>query len=395
MRRREREWQAEQEERRRRERERQLKAHQAEQERAARAAAAERQEQQQEAEIQAFLDMSDTSISLLKQHKRSFCIASLLEMGFDGSTAEAAANAAGSDASKAVAMLMEGAVCRGTKPVHVTGEAQELLAFAASLGFDREHVELQIVMCGGDWDAVKEALQRDRFGAAAVEEAAAVAAAERSGGSLAPSGAGSVAASVAGSVVSGADGFGAAAAGGEEDGLWPGSAAATAASLADAFAAPAAGEQVFDGWSFDARAQTPGAHSQHSLFSAAPLAAEPVASVVDWATMPSRQSSAASAGWLQSPAATPARAAPSPVPLGGVPAAQPFGAARPVGVGVAGALGAQADGPLPWGQVQAAPPLAVWDAVPMQHQDGTGKKGLESEEQELSHLLAILGVGAE
>ena len=42
-------------------------------------------------------------------------------MGFDGETADAAANASGCDASKAVAMLMEGVVCTGTKPVHVTG----------------------------------------------------------------------------------------------------------------------------------------------------------------------------------------------------------------------------------------------------------------------------------
>lgn len=54
-------------------------------------------------------------------HKRSLCITSLMDMGFDPDIAMAAAEATGCDLSAAAAVLMEGTLAGGSKPVSVTG----------------------------------------------------------------------------------------------------------------------------------------------------------------------------------------------------------------------------------------------------------------------------------
>lgn len=104
---------------------------------------------------EAYLQMGDAPLRLMKDHKRSFCVAQLLDMGFDTSLGAAAADASGCDVSIAAALLMEGALLMGTKPVSVTGEAQELLAYAASLGLGLSDVELALVLSRGDWDQAR------------------------------------------------------------------------------------------------------------------------------------------------------------------------------------------------------------------------------------------------
>lgn len=112
-----------------------------------------------EAREEDFLCMSDASLSLLKEFKRSRCHRALLELGCDEVTALAAAAATGCDADRAVALLMDGGLAHGSRPVLVTQEAQELLAFGGSLGLGREEVELAILLAQGDPEAAKEELQ--------------------------------------------------------------------------------------------------------------------------------------------------------------------------------------------------------------------------------------------
>lgn len=57
----------------------------------------------------------------IPSHKRALCVGSLGEMGFSHDVASAAADASGCDVSAAAALLMEGGLCMGVKPVSVTG----------------------------------------------------------------------------------------------------------------------------------------------------------------------------------------------------------------------------------------------------------------------------------
>lgn len=152
LRQREQEWQAAQEAKRRAERQRELEAATAEA--GGGAVAAD------------YLQLSSASVSLLKAWKERQCLAALAELGFDPATAKAAAAATGSDADRAVALLLDGGIASGSKPVLVTAEAQELLSFATSLGLGLEDVEMAILMAQGDPEVAKEGLQVGSLGGA-------------------------------------------------------------------------------------------------------------------------------------------------------------------------------------------------------------------------------------
>lgn len=67
------------------------------------------------------LQLTLPRISRVCSHKRSLCVTSLMDMGFDPDLAMAAAASTGCDLSAAAAALMEGTLGSGTKPVSVTG----------------------------------------------------------------------------------------------------------------------------------------------------------------------------------------------------------------------------------------------------------------------------------
>lgn len=67
------------------------------------------------------LQLTLPRLSCACSHKRSLCVASLVDMGFDPDLAMAAAESTGCDLSAAAAALMEGTLGSGTKPVSVTG----------------------------------------------------------------------------------------------------------------------------------------------------------------------------------------------------------------------------------------------------------------------------------
>ncbi|PRW45578.1 DUF4207 domain containing [Chlorella sorokiniana] len=129
-------------------------------------------EQEQLEHEEGYLQMGDAALRLMKDHKRSQCVTSLMDMGFDPDLAMAAAEATGCDLSAAAASLMEGTLGTGTKPVSVTGEAQELLACAASMGYGLQEVEMALVLASGDWEAAKRQLSSQSEQAAVSASAA-------------------------------------------------------------------------------------------------------------------------------------------------------------------------------------------------------------------------------
>lgn len=130
-----------------------------------------RQQEQLEHE-EGYLQMGDATLKLMKDHKRSLCVTSLMDMAFDPDLAMAAAESTGCDLSAAAAALMEGTLGSGTKPVSVTGEAQELLACATSMGFGLQEVEIALVLASGDWEAAKRQLSAQAEQAAVSASAA-------------------------------------------------------------------------------------------------------------------------------------------------------------------------------------------------------------------------------
>ncbi|KAL4444642.1 hypothetical protein ABPG77_002459 [Micractinium sp. CCAP 211/92] len=116
---------------------------------------------------ESYLRMGDAPLRLMKDYKRSICVASLVDMGFSPTAAAAATEATGCDISAAAALVSEGGLIMGSKPVSVTGEAQDLLAYADSLGLGLQDVEIALVLAGGSWDDARTQLH-DQAEAAAV-----------------------------------------------------------------------------------------------------------------------------------------------------------------------------------------------------------------------------------
>ncbi|KAI3424983.1 hypothetical protein D9Q98_008364 [Chlorella vulgaris] len=170
------EWAARQEAKQREKRQQELQTHESAQAAYAEQAVWREQVVARELEVleheEQYLQMSEASLKLMKDHKRAVCLASLLEMGFDDPTAGKAADAAACDVSMAAALLMEGRLFGGVKPVSVTGEAQELLAYAASLGLALPQVEMALLIAGGDWDDARMHLHQQAEQAAATASAA-------------------------------------------------------------------------------------------------------------------------------------------------------------------------------------------------------------------------------
>lgn len=110
------------------------------------------------------LGLSRPALDLLKRHKRSACIAALLDMGFDEAAAASAADATGCDAERAAAILMDGGWAGGgatAAPVDVAREAQELVSLAEALLLPSPTlaVDQQVVASHGDPEAARGELQ--------------------------------------------------------------------------------------------------------------------------------------------------------------------------------------------------------------------------------------------
>ncbi|KAL4447694.1 hypothetical protein ABPG75_004913 [Micractinium tetrahymenae] len=101
---------------------------------------------------EAALPLSDDALRLMKRHKRETCISSLLEMGFDQSTAARAADAAGCELTAAATLLMEPQGGGGSMACSVVREARKLLAAAAALGVGAAGVDAALVAANGSWE---------------------------------------------------------------------------------------------------------------------------------------------------------------------------------------------------------------------------------------------------
>lgn len=105
------------------------------------------------------LRLSASAVELIRSFKRALCLNSLLEMGIPIGQAEAATDAAGAQPEAAVQMLMDGQRCNGMKEVDVAREVQVLASVAVGKAIEAGAVEAQLVVMGGNWEAVVEALK--------------------------------------------------------------------------------------------------------------------------------------------------------------------------------------------------------------------------------------------
>ena len=284
---------------------------------------------------------------------------------------------------------------------------------------------LQIVMCNGDWDAAKEALQGQRFGQLTPSAP--------SSACLSP------AASISGSVRSGAGGT-AAAAPGVSPSCTSTTTAATnpAAEAAELSYDVAASQEQWEssGWSFDSSAATglaavAGAAPAEIAVTTSPM--PPLRAAIagyDSSLLHDGTSAAAAGGWVvpdaggstgqgwhqvDAPSATAAAVQPA-VPgaedsyatgyLAGLAAAAAQLGVTEVPPHLMAPVAAQAASCAPWGEPAVRPPtpqqlvaLPDWGAPTMQHmqlgsmQQAPAKKTVETPDTELSDLLRMLGVG--
>ncbi|KAK9815268.1 hypothetical protein WJX72_000891 [[Myrmecia] bisecta] len=110
------------------------------------------------------IKLREPVLAAMKRHKLKACVGSLVELGFDWTTAEGAARASGASVQVAAQLLFDGTAAGfGEKEVTIEEEGLEVAQISEAMGIGQAEVEAQILRYEGDHEAALGELQRRKL----------------------------------------------------------------------------------------------------------------------------------------------------------------------------------------------------------------------------------------